>query len=254
MTNNAKQKNGNRPGLTLIELLVVLTILIALGGIVVSSLPGLLGRTQSATAAANVPEIDSAIRRKLLVTNGTIGDRFDSLITGATGEVASYVGGASYFQATTMNEADVNALSRIGITELIPADPGPADATFESHRQPPIPITNDSRVCSVSDAFSADMMQRLWNIDPIENARYLVFGLGSRSSLVGGSEDALFSESPVHFSDEASTGPKKMYSRYLIVVELKPDIENQSRARYVGIAIPSKSGLRGISEELKDVY
>ena len=62
-----------RRGLTLLELLVVLTILIALGGIVVASLPGLLERTQAATAAANVPEIDAAIKRNLLLRQGQIG-------------------------------------------------------------------------------------------------------------------------------------------------------------------------------------
>ena len=46
-------RNRVRAGLSLLELLVVLTILIALGGIVVSTLPGMLKRTQVATAAAN---------------------------------------------------------------------------------------------------------------------------------------------------------------------------------------------------------
>ncbi len=60
----------DRSGLSLLELLVVLTILIALGGIVVSTLPGMLKRTQVATAASNIPEIDATIRRTSLLSQG----------------------------------------------------------------------------------------------------------------------------------------------------------------------------------------
>jgi len=246
-----------RNGLTLIELLVVLTILIALGGIVVSSLPGLLERTQSATAAANVPEIDSAIRRQLVSGNGVVGNRFDSLILGSasrSGEVAGYVGGAQYFQAATLSAADLLALASIGISELVPARETPADATFDSHMQPAIPLDADSKVCSVSKAFAVEFMETIWNLTPDETSRYLVFGLGSRSTLVGGSEFALFPEAPVHFSDNAISNPQKMYSRYLIVVELKSAMEEEVTARFVGVAIPDQRGLRGISQELQDAY
>lgn len=256
-----KKKHPNtisgRDGLTLIELLVVLTILIALGGIVVSSLPGLLEKTQSATAAANVPEIDSAIRRQLVTANGIVGNRFDSLVTGTdgiSGEVADYVGGAEYFQATPLGEADVEALERIGLIELVPASASPADATFDSHTQRPVSLGTDTKVCAVADAFTVELMEQIFNLTPEDKSRYLVFGLGARSSLVGGSENALFAEAPVHFSDDASSNPKNMYSRYLIVVEIKSPTEDTTRARYVGVAIPDRKGLRGIQQELQQVY
>ena len=257
MTTKPSIKYPANSGLTLIELLVVLTILIALGGIVVASLPGLLSRTQSATAAANVPEIDSAIRRKMVTANGVIGNRFDALVTGGTGangEVADYIGGKEYFQAVAISQEDVEALANIGLTELIPATANPSDATFDSHMQQPIPVANDTRVCSVSKAFTTEIMERIWNLTPTDDQRFLVFGLGSRSSLVGGSETALFPEAPVHFSDQASSRPKNMYSRYLIVIELKTRTDGSSRARYVGVAIPDSNGIHGIGQELQQVY
>ncbi len=243
-----------RDGLTLIELLVVLTILIALGGIVVASLPGLLERTQSATAAANVPEIDAAIRRQLITAHGVVGNRFDSLIAAGSGEIANFVGGKSYFQPVTLNEEDVQALARIGLTELIPAQASPVNATFESHQSLPVAIAKDTKVCAVAGPFAVEMMEQMWNLTPSEDSRFLVFGLGGKCSLVGGSATALFPEAPVHFSDAASTGPENMYSRYLIVIELTSPPEATSRARYVGVAIPDTRGLRGISQELQEVY
>ncbi|MEZ6094004.1 MAG: hypothetical protein R3C03_07160 [Pirellulaceae bacterium] len=100
-------------GLSLLELLVVLTILIALGGIVVSTLPGLLERTQVATAAANVPQIDSSIRQSSILKQGRIGNRFDSLIVGSSGldgGVADFVGGKEYFEAVSLSQPEVFAL------------------------------------------------------------------------------------------------------------------------------------------------
>ena len=113
-TANRLQK---RPGLSLLELLVVLTILIALGGIVVSTLPGMLSRTQVATAAANVPEIDSTIRRISLLTNGQIGNRFDALVTGSNaldGSIPAYLGGAENFESVSVSTSDLEALAEIG--------------------------------------------------------------------------------------------------------------------------------------------
>ena len=250
-------RSCQRSGLTLIELLVVLTILIALGGIVVSTLPGLLGRTQAATAAANVPEIDSAIRRNMITANGRLGDRFDSLISGTSGiggEIPAYIGGSEFFVATSLNESEILALAAVGLTSLIPANPSSPDATFDSHRQEAVPIATDSKVCSIANPFATEIMDRLWNLIPPEDARYLIFGLGSRSTLVGGGETALFPEAPVHFSDEAQSGPRNMYSRYLIVVELRSPTGLPARARYVGVAIPGQTGLRGIGDELREVY
>lgn len=243
-----------RLGLSLLELLVVLTILVALGGIVVSSLPGLLQRTRTATASANVPEIDAAIKRRLVISEGNVGSRFDSLIASGSGKgVASYVGGREFFAPYTLTAPDVAALREIGIQELVEATDSPANATFDSHGGAAVPIGTSTRVCSLEASISGPLAQRVFNFVPEDNERLLVFGLGDRCTLVGAGEGALFSEAPIHFSAQQTTNPKAMYSRYLLVVSLRSD-ETRSRARYVGVAIPGMGGLHGLKEEIRDYY
>ncbi len=246
-----------RSGLTLLELLVVLTILIALGGIVVASLPGLLVRTQVATGATNVTEIDAALRRNMLSSQGMIGNRFDSLIVGSSGlngDIASYVGGRENFQAASVSGRELRALATLGITQLIPAVDNVQNATFDSHDQMPVTLENEVKVCQLRSDYASRVAQRLWNIESVENKRFLIFGLGQRCSLVGASETAIFKEAPVHFSDNSLSSPNRMYARYLIVVELNSSGELEAKARYVGTVIPHQLGIVGLNDQLSDFY
>ncbi len=251
------RKESARRGLSLLELLVVLTILIALGGIVVSTLPGMLKRTQVATAASNIPEIDATIRRNGMLSQGEIGNRFDSLISGAAsldGSIPGFVGGSEFFEATNLSPAEVEALRDVGVTELVPANSDSENATFSSHEQLPIEIGTDSRVCMLSPDVALTTLREGWNFEPAEGAKYLVFGLGQQCSLVGAGEKAAFSEAPMHYSDDRAQTPKEMYSRYLILVELKSRSESESVARYIGAAIPGQNGIHSVSKELKNYY
>ena len=246
-----------RNGLSLLELLVVLTILIALGGIVVSTLPGMLKRTQVATAASNVPEIDATIRRNSMLAQGQIGNRFDSLISGTAsldGGVPPFIGGSEAFEATSLSAAEIEALLEIGITELIPATLETDNATFNSHDQLPVAITSDTRVCSLSADTAYTELKQGWNFEPAEGSKFLVFGLGEQCSLVGAGENAAFPEAPMHFSDDRDQSPKEMYSRYLLLVELKPNADESFLARYVGAAIPGRNGIHSVSQELEKYY
>lgn len=246
-----------RSGLSLLELLVVLTILIALGGIVVSTLPGMLQRTQVATAAANVPEIDAAIRRNAMLSQGQIGDRFDSLIAGQgslDGEVVAYLGGVESLQPSSLSGLEVAALAEIGITELVPAATEPLNATFDSHDQLPVPLADDAKVCAVSADVAVELLRTNWNFEPADQAKYIAVGLGEQCSLVGAGERAAFSESPVHFSDDRNHSPESMYSRYMLLLELKPVNETRFVARYVGAAIPGVDGIHSLSKELESYY
>ncbi len=246
-----------RCGLSLLELLVVLTILIALGGIVVSTLPGMLRRTQVATAAANIPEIDATIRRAAVLSQGRIGNRFDSLISGTAaidGNIPSYIGGAEVFEAVGLSTSEINALREVGITELVPAMAETENATFSSHDQLPVAIGSDTRVCTLSTEVAASILPQDWNYEPPEGAKYVVFGLGEQCSMVGAGAQASFSETPVHFSDDRDQSPEEMYSRYLLLVELRSISESDSIARYIGAAIPGRNGIHSVSRELEDYY
>jgi type II secretory pathway pseudopilin PulG len=244
----------SRTGLSLLELLVVLTILVAIGGIVVSSLPGLLQRTRSATAAANVPELNAAIRRKMLLNSGKLGNRFDSLIAaGSSKSIPSYVGGKDFFEPYTLTQTDILALADMGLTQLVPALETASDATFESHTGLAVDIGNSTRVCALESAIAPETMDRTFNFVPADGERILVFGIGSRCSLVGAGPEALFAEAPVHFSDRQTTDPKRMYARYLILLSLKPGAES-SEVRFLGVAIPGPSGVHALESELREFY
>jgi hypothetical protein len=246
-----------RRGLSLLELLVVLTILIALGGIVVSTLPGMLRRTQVATAAANIPEIDATIRRAAVLSQGRIGNRFDSLISGEAsldGSIPAYVGGAEFFESVGLSDAEINALREVGITELVPAIVETNNATFSSHDQYPVEIGAGTRVCTLSADVAATILRQDWNLEPVEGAKYIVFGLGEQCSMVGAGVNAAFSDTPVHFSDDRDQSPDEMYSRYLLLIELKFIDESESVARYVGAAIPGRDGIHSVSRELENYY
>lgn len=248
---------SDRSGLSLLELLVVLTILIALGGIVVSTLPGMLNRTQVATAAANVPEIESTIRRMAVLSQGQIGNRFDALISGTAsldGSIPGYIGGAELFETTSLSPPEIEALRSIGITELIPALDDAQNATFGSHDQLPVLIGTDARVCAISQEPALVLLREGWNLEVDAGSRFFVFGLGEQCSLVGGGPKAAFAEAPVHFSDERDQSPEDMYSRYLILVELKPAGESEFVARFAGTGIPGKRGITSVSNELESYY
>jgi len=262
MLNNIQIRNFStrptvRSGLSLLELLVVLTILIALGGIVVSTLPGMLKRTQVATAASNIPEIDATVRRTSMLSQGKIGNRFDALVAGSDsldGNIPSYIGGAEAFETTNLSVADVGALREIGITELVPAAAATINATYNSHDQTPVEIGSDSNVCSLSVDSAMTILPHDWNLEPAENAKYIVVGLGEQCSMVGAGQQAAFSESPVHFSDSREQSPDEMYSRYLLLVEIRSVDELKSVARYVGAAIPGQNGIHSVSRELEEYY
>jgi len=247
---------SRRGGLSLLELLLVLTIMIALGGIAVSTLPGLLGRTQVATAASNVPQIETAIRQSAVIHNGRIGNRFDALVTGdgaLNGGLPGYVGGANIFQTAKLGSRDVAALAKLGITQLVPANASAANATFESHNSEPAGLTAEASACFINSSIAAELATELFNIDAAADSRYLVMGIGSRSTLVGSGKEGIFAESPVHFSDDHASAPQVMYSRYLIVVELSGKDSNRS-ARYLGTCIPGTKGLQSISQVLQQHY
>ena len=251
------RRSTDRTGLSLLELLVVLTILIALGGIVVSTLPSMLQRTQVATAAANVPEIESTIRRVAILSQGQIGNRFDSLISGSAsldGNVPSYIGGSEIFESISLSPAEIEALRLVGITELVPAAEDTENATFGSHDQLPVAIGTDSRVCLLSHESAVVLLKEGWNLEVEVGSRFLVVGLGEQCSLVGAGPKAAFPEAPVHFSDERDQSPEDMYSRYLVLVELKPASESKFVARFAGTGIPGRNGIKSVSNELESYY
>ncbi len=244
-------------GLSLLELLVVLTILIALGGIVVATLPGVLHRTEVATAAANLPQIDDSIRQNIMMNQGRIGNRFDALVIGGNsldGDVPAYLGDRGQFSTASLTAADVAALKKVGLIELVPAVQTTNNATFSSHDQPPVKLAADSKVCVLAGANLDEILRRNWNISLDQTSKFMVVGIGRQCSLVGAGDKALFPEAPVHFSESQASSPQAVYSRYLLVIQLSIVSERTVTARYIGTCVASVDGLRTIGSELEEHY
>ncbi|HMP80794.1 MAG TPA: hypothetical protein PKD54_15170, partial [Pirellulaceae bacterium] len=225
-----------RFGMSLLELLVVLTILIAISGIVVATLPGLWKQSQTATTAVNLQQIDSGIRRNLILNRGVLGNRFDSLVVGTgnlSGNIAEYVPNREFFDTTSLADSDIEALAGLGITELVPAERAPVNATFSSHIQQPVRLKGQIRAAILTSAAAETACRELWNIEPDRNTLFLVMGLGGQCSLVGAGRQSAFAEAPMYYPDDRNQDAANQYSRFLVIVELQRG-GDRSVARYIG--------------------
>ncbi len=239
--------------MSLLELLVVLTILIAISGIVVATLPGVWKQAQTATTAFNLQQIESGIRRFVVLNRGVLGNRFDSLIVGngnLGGAVADYLANRELFEAVTLTEQDLEALAELGLVEVIPAERAPQNATFSSHTQPPVKLKGQARVVALTGTAAETACRELWNMEPDRNTYYLAFGLGSQCTLVGSGSKTAFAEAPIYYPEDRNQDVVKQYSRFLIVVELRRG-GDRSAARYVGAVTVSPSGVKGIANQVR---
>lgn len=253
-----KRRGYQIRSLTLVELVVVLLILVALAGVLVPRFSGVLTQAHVAATTTNLPIIESTIQSRSLLKSGDIGNRFDSLIVDPSGAptVASYLPGNTFWEAVAMTPEDQAALGRIGLTEVIPARSQStltdSDATSGSHDGPSGPLL---ALCAMRTTGGADAsMLQSFNMTPKTGARYLALGIGQQCTLVGGEEDAAFSEAPVHFGDTAQTRSNVAYTRYFLIVELTNQGTAEAEARFIGAAAPHENGLERNAAHLKEFY
>lgn len=248
-----KRLNSLKKSLTLIELVVVMLILVALAGILVPRFPGVLTQAHVAATTTNVPSIESAVQSRSLLKSGDIGSRFDSLID-SNGVVPDYMPGNTFWEPLTLTNEDIAALGTIGVAEVITANASGAltdeDATFGSHDgAPAAPAT----LCAMTAAGATTMLQS-FNVAPDANSRYIALGIGQQCTLVGGGDDAAFSEAPVHFGDTAQTRSNVAYTRYFLIVEIANRGTGNEEARLLGAAAPHENGLERNAAHLKEFY
>lgn len=235
--------------------MVVLTILVALGGVAVATLPDMLNRTHVATVATSLPGVDSVLRQNSLLNSGQMGDAFDSLITtNLTGTVAAFANASAAYDTHTLAGNDVAALADLGITELVPADDTVENVTFEGHDGAPVALANGLNVCVIAATETARILGDVFNYAPVAGAEYLVFGLGEQCSLVGAGSEAFFSEAPLHFVDAHSERADNAYARIMILLELIDAGTATSEARYIGVGAPHPDSVQGVATHLQEWY
>jgi len=215
-----------RQGLTLMELVVVMAILVALAGLLVSLMPGLVSRASSAVGATNIEEIVKAIQLFAYQNNDMYADYsdathgFDSSVN-ESGALCSFVKCSSGYLTVQEMGADASNLSRAGISYVAPmiekpaASPGAWNPTF-------FPYGTDARVAptmtaltSTTKAVYLDPAQALKKFGLPSDGRYVVFGLGKYSTVAGVGME----QPPVWMNPMNNCDPNSVYCRFGLVFQ-----------------------------------
>lgn len=213
-----------RKGLTLIELIVVLVILVALAGILVVTLPGMLGRAHTATGATNTGEVSKFVQvyEQLYQSQPT---DFDAL-GDTTAALADYLPGTNLggqLTARTLVAAEANALTGVGVRRLAPMYATRAalttaggTPTFNPYSGVSLPVANGVVVAQVSEAAVEGSSGVVADDPTLTGDVYVLFGFGKRCSMVG----KVTQEPPVHFGESAETNAANAYGRVGVIYRI----------------------------------
>lgn len=255
-----------RPGLTLMELVVVLTILIALAAIVVPLFPNLLRRAHKATDATQTSEVTKAVQMYWAVNVGYPSEW--DLMTVSTGTTAPDFlpadggvpfGGAAKIGNLTANE--VAALSRIGVTSghhFAATSPGhPTMNPYASASLTPTALSTSTPVFLIDPATtSGEVPTEIKNIytnDP--TARFVVFGIGPRSQMVG----TVMQSAPTSVPQNKDFTPANTYSRVGVIFQVEgvgiaAATGGTKRARFLGAIALEDDELESTEKDLVNFY
>ncbi|MEM8883031.1 MAG: type II secretion system protein [Planctomycetota bacterium] len=208
-------------GLTLIELVVVLTVLTALGSLLVPVIDNMISRTHFAKCSITIPDVSRNIMRSF-AADLTYPDRWDSLIDAADGSslFPRNPGGADVggeLTTATLTQQQVDGLAALGITEVVDLDATADDATWASA---PLgagirTLASGETVAVLNTAGNSVRSLNLKRHLDDATVEYIVFGIGNNSTAVG--PTGLFNEAPTHFGGEDAMNPIDVYQRYCVV-------------------------------------
>lgn len=247
-------------GLTLLELVVVLVILMAIAGILVPLLPGMLGRAHTAEHGTNVGEVNKAVEGFNIINRG-YPDNLDLLApsailpgavttgSGSTATTTSACGGD--LDTATLTPGEVTALNNTGISQVW--TPTGTDLVAQ-------PYGDATTATTLTDAstigvLSAAAKLRLYNEPTTSTSEYAIFGLGPKCDMIG--KPGGIPEAPLHFSDEKGAGgdPNRTYSRYGLVFRISDSAGVAlERAQFVGTLALHEGGLSGANEAAAEYH
>jgi prepilin-type N-terminal cleavage/methylation domain-containing protein len=219
---------SRRPGLTLVELVVVMAILVALAGILIPLIPGLIGRAETSGRATNSQEIYKAIQTYEASYTHYPSD-WDALTDGTTTPltyVNGFTGSTPPLAVTALTASQSTALNAAGITrlQLMATSPTGTDETFNPYLDPSdrnsttgsLPITKTSTPNVVTLTTVGQFQLSLADNATTSSGTYVVVGFGKRCSIIGTGA----AEAPVNFFDNAGLSPDTRYSRYGVVFQV----------------------------------
>jgi prepilin-type N-terminal cleavage/methylation domain-containing protein len=252
-----------RRGLTLLELVVVMVILVALAGILVPLLPGMLGRARTAEQSTNAIELMKAWQiYRATNSEQHYPDGLDSLVD-QDGAVYARLPGVSITDlftvcdfselatAVSLNSTTVDAATlvdrvrNLGIQNVYTMNSLTTNATFEPYGTG---VTTPTAVSVAADTklvrLSSDVAVAKLNA-PTDGV-CVVLGVGQRSTIVGYGGIA---SAPIHAGDEPGTSPMERYSRYGVVFNLKP-----TTPQFIGVVAFHTDGIATSDDAMQDYY
>lgn len=264
-------RKRSRHALTLMELVVVLSVLVALAAIAIPMFPNLLRRAHKATDAAQTSEVSKLVQMyQGLYTSYP--DEFDLLTDGTT--FPSYIpedGGnvfGGFVEAKALTADEIAALRRVGINNVhklattlsaVPPQPtlDPYEAPYASTKTP---ISTAGLKFAVIDPATNTTIQNngfLANIiaagTPVGGVppRFVVFGLGSRCTMVG----KVVQDAPTSVPQNKDFTPATLYSRVGVIFMISGDeVTRSERARFIAAVALEDDELEVTEKDIVGYY
>ena len=266
----------SRAALTLMELVVVMGVLAALAAILVPMFPNLLRRAHKATDATQTAEVAKALQ---LYQGAFVSypDDFDLLTDGTT--FPAYLptdGGAfgGFVTADNLTTSELKALQRVGIRFLQPLATNASAANFHPTMSPysttlvlnRYDLSADASLASGATSTASDkkfavlsrtaitaaasnLMQTELANDP--TARYVVFGVGPRSSMIG----QTIQDAPTSVPQKKTFTPDTTYSRVGVVFKVSGvEVARTERARFVTAVALEDDELESAEKDVVGYY
>ena len=263
-------QSSKRRGLTLMELVVVMAVLAAVAGILVPLLPNLLRRAHKATDATQTGELSKAVQT-YQASYMSYPDNLDLLTTG-TGGFAPFLptddgnvfGG--FVTSGTLTTDELKALGRVGIQYLQPLATTTGGANFHPTMNPypagTTVLTNQISVATATstnfailannatiDGFNPTFLQSVRYNDP--TARFVVFGVGPRSAMVG----TVVQDAPMSVPQNKNLTPDRTYSRVGLIFKVSGvEVERSERARFVAAVALEDDELESTEKDIIGYY
>lgn len=252
-----------RAGLTLLELVVVLTILVAIGALLVPMLPNFVHRANIASCTVNIPELDKMVQTYQNLY-AEYPDNMDNLVIGSA--LASYVldgstgeYGKASFSVGSLTADEVTALTESGIGNLMTmierptTDAGDWKPTFwpysanASVKPTPTAVTAATKVAVLTETGA-----QLMGLPYSTNYKYAIFGLNLPCTLFRN----LAQEPPYHFADTPAEDPSKFYMAFGAIYLLTKDSDGAAKtldkARFMGTIAFHDFGLSTAGSHTKE--
>jgi prepilin-type N-terminal cleavage/methylation domain-containing protein len=259
----------SRRGLTLMELVVVLAVLAAVAAILVPLLPNLLRRAHKATDATQTAELSKAVQT-YQAAYMSYPDNFDLLTTG-TGGFPSFMPAddgnvfGGFVTSGTLTSDELAALHRVGIQYVQPLSTTNSGSGFHPTMNPyptgSTIITNQIAVKTATNlnfailnptainAANPSFLQSARLTDT--TARFVVFGVGPRSSIVG----TTIQDAPTSVPQNKNFTPDTLYSRVGLVFKVSGlEVERSERARLVAAVALEDDELESTEKDIIGYY